>query len=68
MADMTTLVYTNSNTGHSAISTAFYRMVVALSDWRADVATRRELNKLSDTVLEDIGLSRGDITALNLPR
>jgi uncharacterized protein YjiS (DUF1127 family) len=68
MADMTTLVYTNTNTGHSAISTAFYRMVVAFSDWRADVATRRELSRLSDTLLEDIGLTRGDIVSLNLSR
>jgi uncharacterized protein YjiS (DUF1127 family) len=63
---MTTLVYTNANTGHSAISTAFYRMVVAFSDWRADVATRRALSKLSDTVLEDIGLTRKDVASLNL--
>jgi uncharacterized protein YjiS (DUF1127 family) len=65
---MTTLVYTKTNVGHSAISTAFYRMVVAFSDWRADVATRRELSRLSDTLLEDIGLTRGDIASLNLSR
>jgi uncharacterized protein YjiS (DUF1127 family) len=65
---MTTLVYTNTNIGNSAISTAFYRMVVAFSDWRADVATRNELSRLSDAALEDIGVTRGDIVSMNLPR
>jgi uncharacterized protein YjiS (DUF1127 family) len=65
---MTTLVYTNTNTGHSAVSAAFYRMIVAFSDWRADVATRRELSRLSDAALEDIGVTRDDIASNNLPR
>jgi uncharacterized protein YjiS (DUF1127 family) len=68
MADMTTLVHANANIGHSTISHTLSRLAVSFSDWRAAMATRRELNKLSDIALEDIGLSRGDIDTMKLYR
>jgi uncharacterized protein YjiS (DUF1127 family) len=68
MADMTTLVHANANIGHSTISTAISRLVVSFSDWRATMATRRELNKLSDIALNDIGLVRADIDMMKLYR
>ena len=65
---MTTLVHANAHIGHSTISTVISRLVVSFSAWRATTATRRELNKLSDIALEDIGLSRADIDTMKLYR
>ena len=37
---------------------------LAIGEWNALRATRRELSKLSDLQLDDIGLTRGDIDVL----
>ena len=46
------------------LTAAISTVGIAFSDWNAERATRRELAKLSDLQLDDIGLTRGDIDAL----
>jgi len=55
------------------ISRAVYRLTTLIADlgtsfanWNSTRRTRKELSKLSDYVLEDIGLTRGDINHLTL--
>ncbi|MCK4712909.1 MAG: DUF1127 domain-containing protein [Marinosulfonomonas sp.] len=54
------------------ISRVAYRFVgfvtdlsYAIAHWNGARKTRKELSKLSDHALEDIGLSRGDIAAFS---
>lgn len=42
----------------------FGKWVHAFSTWRDRQATRKELAKLSDHELDDIGLTRGDIDTM----
>ncbi|MDO5657645.1 MAG: DUF1127 domain-containing protein [Paracoccus sp. (in: a-proteobacteria)] len=42
----------------------FARMAQALHKWRRVRETRRELDRLSDRELDDIGISRADIHGL----
>ncbi len=44
-----------------AISGASYRAMAAVSNWNEARLTRKALSALSDHMLEDIGLTRGDI-------
>jgi len=37
-------------------------ITATVSTWRDNRATRNELNKLSERELDDIGLTRGDVT------
>ncbi len=44
-----------------SISRSAYRLVAAIAAWNDARLTRNALGKLSDSELDDIGLSRGDI-------
>ncbi|MFN3274354.1 MAG: DUF1127 domain-containing protein [Paracoccus sp. (in: a-proteobacteria)] len=52
-------------TNHSAAAVGgvgiVARIVSLVAAWRESRVTRRELNRLSDRELDDIGLCRGDI-------
>lgn len=55
---------TTINTNHSAAvgqAGIVARFTSMLDAWRDTRVTRRELNRLSDRELDDIGLTRGDI-------
>jgi uncharacterized protein YjiS (DUF1127 family) len=41
------------------------RAVANVSNWRASIATARALNGLSNEQLDDIGLSRGEISEIS---
>ena len=56
---------THSAFGHGfsdVISHAAYRIVTKVTNWNDNRQTRNTLNRLSDHQLEDIGMTRGDIT------
>jgi len=48
------------------IATIVSDMGQTFADWNSARKTRKELSKLSDYVLEDIGLTRADIDAFSL--
>jgi uncharacterized protein YjiS (DUF1127 family) len=43
------------------LGTYLLAFVVALSQWQRAVRERRELRQLSDQMLDDIGLTRGQV-------
>lgn len=43
---------------------AFARIAALFADWNEARVTRRELNRLSDRELEDIGMNRADIDTI----
>ncbi|MGR3761283.1 DUF1127 domain-containing protein [Roseobacteraceae bacterium NS-SX3] len=43
---------------------AFYGMKSAIAEWNESRVTRKALSKLTDTQLDDIGLTRADIAKL----
>jgi uncharacterized protein YjiS (DUF1127 family) len=64
------LVHSSRRGDDFGIASATYHLVTfitdtstALKSWRIAARTRKELSKLSDRALEDIGLTRGDIVA-----
>ncbi len=50
------------------ITTFVTDQVQTFSNWNSARKTRKELAKLSDYVLEDIGLTRGDIASFSAGR
>lgn len=52
---------TNRGFAVGGVGNVFATVISALSAWNDARATRRELNRLSDRELDDIGLCRGDI-------
>jgi uncharacterized protein YjiS (DUF1127 family) len=52
---------TNRSEVGGGLGSVVARMVSALNGWNDTRVTRRELSRLSDRELDDIGLSRGDI-------
>jgi uncharacterized protein YjiS (DUF1127 family) len=52
---------TNRSEAVGGLGSVVARMVSALNGWNETRVTRRELSRLSDRELDDIGLCRGDI-------
>lgn len=52
---------TNRSEAVGGFGSVVARMVSALNGWNETRVTRRELSRLSDRELDDIGLCRGDI-------
>lgn len=51
----------NSGAAVGGVGNVFAKLFSALSAWNDTRVTRRELDRLSDRELDDIGLCRGDI-------
>ena len=60
-------IATSTGRGHYAINPfhLITKMITAIVIWNKARATRAMLSKLSDHELEDIGLSRADISQIN---
>lgn len=54
-------IETNRGPAVGSVGTVFASLFSALSAWNDARVTRRELSRLSDHELDDIGLCRGDI-------
>ncbi len=52
--------------GISSITTKATDFGTAISNWNAARKTRKELSKLSDRVLDDIGICRADIATFTI--
>ncbi|MDT1064077.1 DUF1127 domain-containing protein [Paracoccus sp. CPCC 101403] len=55
------VVEMNRNEVAGGLGHAVSRLSAMIGGWNEARATRRELNRLTDRELDDIGLSRGDI-------
>ena len=60
--DTTTFANVQTSTGFKSVVAS---LIASVSAWNDTRMTRKSLAKLSDRELDDIGLSRGDIDAIN---
>ena len=59
--DVMSTIETNRGFAAGGVGNVFAGLLSALSTWNDARVTRRELSRLSDRELDDIGLCRGDI-------
>jgi len=71
--DNTRLLVDGAHSSNLDISRGVYRLTTFIAElgsqiaaWNSTRITRKELSKLTDTTLDDIGLNRADIPSLTI--